>query len=311
MPSLATKVKRILINRSKPNADDVLPLSNLTSTSPNPQASFVTTDTTTPNPSLDKIIPIPTHITDTLPQELYEIFISHLQDDIASLRACSLVCSAWTRTSQKRLFLLLVRPYQLSSKPGFRFKDPVRCAVIHEKTNVLYYGTSRGVYSRSLVKPDEIPVMRLNFVDILQMNIIDRAAAQGGSVLVLRSGGYLYTIELQHLQVQVPPPHPDSKQRPPKPKHARESSYYSIGLLSGHITVAIVNGRDIHLFRLGHAGVSLTLLGVSSSSSLSEGCTGYTYATKTKTLSIGLHIHPTSEINVLIPPWRTHNLYTL
>ncbi|TFK71364.1 hypothetical protein BDN72DRAFT_464315 [Pluteus cervinus] len=131
MSSLATKLKQILINRSKPSTNDVLLLSNLTSTS---QAPFVSSDTS-PNPNLDKIIPIPTHITDTLPQELYEIFIDYLQDEVESLRACSLVCSAWTRTSQRRLFLLLVRPYQVSSKAGFRFKDPVRCAVIHGEKN--------------------------------------------------------------------------------------------------------------------------------------------------------------------------------
>ncbi|TFK71368.1 hypothetical protein BDN72DRAFT_463836 [Pluteus cervinus] len=182
---------QILVSRTKPNTNDALPLSNLTS-SPNPQVHIVHPD------RLDKIIPLPTHVTDTLPQELYELVISYLQDDTASLRACSLVCSAWTRTSQIRLFsLVLVRPYQLSSKAGFKFKDPVRCAVIHEKTNVIYHGIARGVYSRSLDKPDEIPVKRLNFVDIRQINIIDRPPAQGGSILIFRSSSSSHLIPLE------------------------------------------------------------------------------------------------------------------
>ncbi|TFK71363.1 hypothetical protein BDN72DRAFT_895726 [Pluteus cervinus] len=88
------------------------------------------------------------------------------------------------------------------------------------------------------------------------MNIIDRAAAQGGSVLVFRSAVYLYTIELKHLQ-----PSPNSKERPPKPlrwSDELETTYYMIGLLSGGgITIAAVHGKDVHVLRLRHGGVNL------------------------------------------------------
>jgi hypothetical protein len=43
-----------------------------------------------------------------LPPELVEAIIANLQDDTATLRACALVCQAWTPTSQQHIFRTLV-----------------------------------------------------------------------------------------------------------------------------------------------------------------------------------------------------------
>jgi len=41
------------------------------------------------------VSPLPLGISKRIPQELYERFIEHLNDDRVSLARCSLVCRAW------------------------------------------------------------------------------------------------------------------------------------------------------------------------------------------------------------------------
>ena len=57
-----------------------------------------------------------------LPQETIQAFIDHLHDDKASLKACSLVCKAWTDPPRLHLFatLTLKWPLQLPAFPFVR-----------------------------------------------------------------------------------------------------------------------------------------------------------------------------------------------
>lgn len=72
------------------------------------------------------LIPLPTVLTEGVPQELYERIIDHLYEDIPALLACCLVCRAWVPASRYHLFgrRLIISPLALAGGTA-----PVNCAV--------------------------------------------------------------------------------------------------------------------------------------------------------------------------------------
>ncbi|TFK69851.1 hypothetical protein BDN72DRAFT_583079 [Pluteus cervinus] len=116
---------------------------------------------------------LPTELgVDRIPWEIYELVIHLLRSDLPTLRSCCLVCYDWKAVSQPLLFQSLFRPRRLLTCPGFKFHTQVNCAVIHEQTNVVLYGTSNGIFWQCLSRANEPPIEVVNLEDVQQIDII-------------------------------------------------------------------------------------------------------------------------------------------
>ncbi|TFK68118.1 hypothetical protein BDN72DRAFT_842233 [Pluteus cervinus] len=196
----------------------------------------------------DEAVQIPRHITDGLPQELYECILYFVQDNKQTLQACSVVCRAWRHVCDKWLFTQPLRPFCLTSQSGFKFKEPLRSVAIHDPTQAVLYGTARGIYFRDMTDLKAAPCMVHRMSDICQLDIVDRPSTHGGPLVIWRSARRIYMAPLKHLDGSTPAVL-DSKA--PQPiRWEGNCDLYSIGNLTGLLFLAAINSKDRILVRV-------------------------------------------------------------
>jgi len=164
--SLARRV--ILVNRHKKNVD--------TRESPVYRPRFVH--------------PLPTAITERIPQELFERIIDHLYSDTQTLLICCLVCKSWIPTSRYHLFEgLLVRPLEITAE-----RARVNCSVALGNRNYVFYGKDDGIYISSLLSRNSpLPVIYVP-ESITQIDVFEPQ-----NLLVFLTGHHVMTIPLNVL----------------------------------------------------------------------------------------------------------------
>lgn len=130
MPSLASLVRKIIIgnrlSRKRPAIDS---------------EQFLDDEFRHLEP---KVVPLPTSISDRIPQELYERFIERLRYDRTSLGKCRLVCRAWNIASRYYMHSLLTVLPSVIATNGESMH--LNYAVPLRRVPYLLYGSLDGVY---------------------------------------------------------------------------------------------------------------------------------------------------------------------
>ncbi|KAJ7181022.1 CNH domain-containing protein [Mycena filopes] len=135
--------------------------------------------------------PLPTHITDRISTEIYELIIDYLSTDKLSLLACHLVCRSWVPRSQCVLHRRMpCRP--LSVVRHGRFGTTTTCAASLRNNAGLICGTKGGIY-RSNDGVQLLPLRNVSQIEILP----------DANLVLCVAGGTFYTLPLSVLSSGV------------------------------------------------------------------------------------------------------------